>query len=347
MVLYQHCYAAAAIQALAGTGWMAHPYIIGNGWLGVGLFFTLSGFVLALPFCEGRRDFRSLDGYREFAVRRLRRLLPLMILGAAGGFLYALQKNGPEIRSFLLTISTLSMFTADEFFPTVFPVAWSLMVEVWASLALPLLILAATRWGWARTVIAVLIISMGVRLVGAQIEFINFHVRPLKDSVLGRIDDFMIGAWLAHLYVTGRLANAPKYAGAMGLSLFIVTAFFADLATYKVLPSWSIALVNNAAQISFGLMLVGALRFGSLTSRVLGTWPLTLIGAMCFSLYVWHAFFRGPEMMANPLDVRNNLNFWIPFLIVSAVTYRYVEFPQEPWRRLFRLTPRPAHSQAG
>jgi peptidoglycan/LPS O-acetylase OafA/YrhL len=173
--------------------------------------------------------------------------------------------------------------------------------------------------------------------VGSQIEFGNFHVRPIKDSVLGRIDDFIVGALIAHLYVSGHLARLPKYTGAAGLIFFAATLALADISTFGILPSWSIAFVNNAAQLSFGLLLCTALRSGSLIARALSIWPMTLIGAMCFSLYTWHIIFRSSDFIKDPLDLSNTAIFFLPFFITSFITYRYVEFPRESWQWVLRL----------
>jgi hypothetical protein len=41
--------------------------------------------------------------------------------------------------------------------------------------------------------------------------------------------------------------------------------------------------------------------------------------------------------MAQPFDLWLNISFWIPLLILSAVTYKFVEFPRIPAAKAFRF----------
>jgi peptidoglycan/LPS O-acetylase OafA/YrhL len=335
-VVFQHDYAPYLTQAVVATGLLPHPYLIGNGWMGVSLFFVLSGFVLSLPFFEGRRKFESGSDYVGFVRHRAHRLLPLMFLASGVGFIGTVT-GWPALRSFLLTTSTLGMFTYNEFFPTVFPVGWSLAVEIWASLLLPFIILASLRFGWLRTLASILLVALAVRLVGTHFHFINFHVRPLKDSVPARIDDFAVGAFIAALYAKGSLRLLPWWSFPAGVTSVVAAMALSDLGSFDLAPEWTFAFVNSFAQIGFGLMLAGAIGRPSPISRALSSWFLALAGAMCFSLYVWHVPFRGDQFVDNPFGLRNNLNYWPPFLITALMTYRYVEFPKSTWWQVLRL----------
>src|ERR1019366_5166991 len=50
---------------------------LGHGWLGVDLFFILSGFVLYLPYANGSRELKTKDHLWTFYKNRASRLLPL------------------------------------------------------------------------------------------------------------------------------------------------------------------------------------------------------------------------------------------------------------------------------
>jgi peptidoglycan/LPS O-acetylase OafA/YrhL len=337
LVIYQHAYSVSVYRGYEQA--FGHPpWLVGDGWLGVGLFFVLSGFVLTLPFVAGTRTLKTPADFASFYRRRALRLWPMLVLGAAAGFILALPAGEAKLRSLFLTITATSMLTRDQFFPEVFFVAWSLVVEVWASALLPFLILAARRFGWERTLLAVLALSLIVRLIGTQEVFINFHVRPIKDSVPGRIDDFMVGAWIAHRFATGSLPQF-RAMGFVALAALVVAGVVSDLCLHRQLSQTAFALVNNFAQLGFGLALICALASKSWRT-VLSFWPLQLFGAMSYSLYVWHGYFIGHPngpMAVQPFSVWGNVTFWVPMLIVSAVTYRFVEFPTVEWRRLFRF----------
>jgi peptidoglycan/LPS O-acetylase OafA/YrhL len=118
--------------------------LIGDGWYGVALFFTLSGFVLALPFL---RDGRRMD-VAAFYLRRIRRLYPLFALVSIVG---ALMCSAP-LWSVAITLSTLHLFSPHLFLPPVNGAFWSLSVEVWLSALLPIILLVGKRIGYTRYV---------------------------------------------------------------------------------------------------------------------------------------------------------------------------------------------------
>lgn len=51
--------------------------LFSNAWMGVSLFFILSGFVLALPFAEGRRKMCTMRDLGSYYHRRASRLIPV------------------------------------------------------------------------------------------------------------------------------------------------------------------------------------------------------------------------------------------------------------------------------
>ena len=53
------------------------PLPLAHGWMGVNLFFVLSGFVLSLPYAEKRRRIETWDDAKAFWRHRARRLMPL------------------------------------------------------------------------------------------------------------------------------------------------------------------------------------------------------------------------------------------------------------------------------
>ena len=61
---------------LAGITFLPLTHLA-NGWLGVNLFFILSGFVLSYPYFLQNRDFASAEEIKRYYIHRAKRLLPL------------------------------------------------------------------------------------------------------------------------------------------------------------------------------------------------------------------------------------------------------------------------------
>src|SRR5215475_12293653 len=84
-VIYQHAFSHGVGQALANH--RVFPYLEGDGWMGVSLFFILSGFVLARPFIADPRRLCDMDDLLICYQKRARRLLPLFAIGCFVGYL--------------------------------------------------------------------------------------------------------------------------------------------------------------------------------------------------------------------------------------------------------------------
>jgi peptidoglycan/LPS O-acetylase OafA/YrhL len=179
-VIFQHAFSHGISHALVAAGVVGFPYLLDNGWMGVSLFFILSGFVLSLPYTIG-----CFVGY----------LIHHATLG-----------------SLLLALTTMSMFSADDFFPHVNGPFWTLMLEIWFSILLPALMIAAARFGYWRVFAAAAVTALIIRLVGTQLSFPDPHINPVKDSIPARIDDFVVGVVVAKLYSDGHLRGGAAVA---------------------------------------------------------------------------------------------------------------------------------------
>lgn len=130
MVVYQHTLATAIGMAMTGSCGFQFPYVVANGWMGVGLFFMLSGFVLALPYFLNARKMKTVSDFRGYYQNRAMRLLPLFVFMTIVSYLVGVARGFDYLWSLLLVLSTASMLTSSEFFPRINGSFWSLMVEI-------------------------------------------------------------------------------------------------------------------------------------------------------------------------------------------------------------------------
>ena len=141
------------------------------GWIGVDLFFVLSGYLiggqLLAPLAgdgtpsSRRRGSRSIPLGRFFA-RRALRILPAYFVVLALYFLLPGWREYPEISplwKFLLSVQNLGLRGG-----TSFSHAWSLAVEDQFYLLLPLVLLLAIRWRRAAVIIPCAIVLAGFAL---------------------------------------------------------------------------------------------------------------------------------------------------------------------------------------
>ena len=157
-----------------------YPYVslFGEGYTGVSLFCTLSGFILAYLYVE-----RGIS-YRDFIGRRLTRILPLFVFYVAFGFYSA---NLP-LQDLLAIVTTTAKY--GQGFPTVILQGWTILVEIQFYLIFPFLLEFARRKG-VKYLIFLLIFSVALKfcvLTTAQtVQALSYW------TIFGRIDQFLSG----------------------------------------------------------------------------------------------------------------------------------------------------------
>lgn len=313
------------------------PYLFGQGWLGVNLFFVLSGFVLFRPYRLGVRAFQSWNDVKTFYVRRFLRLYPLFVVSCAVSVL--IKGVTPDnLWELVETVTTLWLFTGTEIGPPLNWVLWSLQVEVWFSLLFPLAVWSLQRFGYVKAGLVIAVGALSVRVAGAWLYPGHGAVatpNPLMNSFVGRFDDFFLGMVICHVFhqesLFLRYSSLPSLAVGGGVALAAVVGW--DLVRYDVLPFGVVPFLYNVFQVGMFFFIMAALKGTFLMTALCRMWWLRIHGAMCFSLYVWHGALFGlfPRVWIYILSV----------YLVSLASYRVIEFGQvKDVRALFRLDPR-------
>jgi len=138
-VVYHHFFSRFTPKSLGAIdigGLSVSPYTpLFNGWLGVNLFFVLSGFVLALPYFDGRRDFSKPGHTRWFYKQRAHRLLPLYYFSVIIAMILArrITMADEPFRDLLLMATVTFNFNEATYSPVYNWVLWSLGLEVWSA----------------------------------------------------------------------------------------------------------------------------------------------------------------------------------------------------------------------
>ena len=310
---------------------------LANGWVGVNLFFILSGFVLFLPYASGGRSMDDGAAAWTFFKRRARRLIPLFYLCTFVGMLQFWsnwsEEIGAVIRNALLMLTATFNFTVDMWMPKYNFVLWSLGIEIWFSLVFPILILLNDRIGPYKLFAFVAVLALATRVMAMDpyiIQYDNIYLNPVKDSFIARLDDFVLGMVLASVYVRSRgrtLSRGAAFACAGGgLVALYVALMVWDYICLGMAPEWLIPYTNNFIQLGSGLLIFALLHMeANAFRRLFDNAPLQLIGMMCYSLYVWHVLVI-PPVLGPGYTVERLIIYTLILGLVSTFTYRYVEF---------------------
>jgi peptidoglycan/LPS O-acetylase OafA/YrhL len=304
-----------------------------NGWLGVNLFFLLSGFVLYLPYADGQRPIDAKDFYR----RRFLRLAPLFFFACLISTAFSAK---PFALSAVALFSGLYALAPGTFFPEQNWVLWSLGIEIYFSIVFPFVAFLLRRHA-ALTVVLGIILSLIVQAVGFKLGY-RQYLDWISASLPGRIDEFLLGMLAAHLWARQQNIPYSKFCSPLGCALLVTAMLGFDEWTAGFAWRFVGAILLLLADVGFFLVLMGALRQGR-SSHVLTSWPLQVLGLMCYSIYVWHGILLVHLFPNVETDTSTTLK-WYPIYLcmlfgISAMTYRYIEFrSSDDWRRLFLLS---------
>src|SRR5947207_2355587 len=132
------------------------------GWIGVDLFFVLSGYLIGGQLLTPLARDQRINLGRFFA-RRALRIMPAYFVVLAIYFLLPSWREYPDMAQplwkFLLSIQNVALHGG-----TAFSHAWSLAVEDQFYLCLPFILLLANRWPRAAIIIPCVIVFVGIVL---------------------------------------------------------------------------------------------------------------------------------------------------------------------------------------
>lgn len=326
-------------------GFTFYPFaFLPNGWVGVNLFFILSGFVLYLPYAEGKREMGSLGDALFFYKRRAVRLLPLYYLSIIFLGVFFWNTRDPEYLGRLYIMATMTFnFTYDYWMPRFNPVLWSIGIEVMFSMLFPFILLLDRRVGTKRLFILTAVLSLAVRFIGAY-HWDHFRINstlmnPVKDSVIARLDDFVLGMLICRVYLKGEKAGGGMVRFAAGLIFVLAGCNLWEYYATGALDAVYVPVFTNFFHLGFYLMIMALLSSNrGVLRRVFTNHPIQLIGMMCYSIYLWH-------FMLILLVFRNNVGhnytparmalYFLSLFGLSAFTYKFFEFRHKGLRELF------------
>ncbi len=322
-------------------------WLLRKGYMGVDLFFVLSGFVMCLayaPWFDGRRPVTPRD-YLRFIARRLARLWPLqaavlLVLVAAGIGLPVAVVSPRMFMANLLMVQAWGLSMAIN------PPAWSISTEFMAYLLFPFLVPLCLR---SRA--GPLVMLAGV---AALLAYCMAVAPPIDAGRRGRLDLYfnysilpllrcMIGFTLGMLAF--RIRRWPPLRALAGTPWFgplLLAAVFAML----------LGRVNDMLTLAVLPPLVLGLFFGhGPVHRLLSMNPIHALGVLSYATYLIHYALLGvfPFGWA-PLGI--TLPAYI--LVTTALAALAHHAVERPGRRLFRAlagralaTPAPNRATAG
>jgi peptidoglycan/LPS O-acetylase OafA/YrhL len=344
----RHLPALNGLRGIAVIGVVAYHLQLSwakGGYLGVDLFFVLSGFLITTLLLEewvgsGRINLAAFWG------RRARRLLPALFLVVAALALYLVCNaifgapganglidlaglRGDAIATLLYVNNWHLIYAHQSYFaqfstPSPLQHTWSLAIEEQFYLVWPLLLLVLLRYGrrgWRRLgLVTTIVLGVGSSVLMALLFHPGVDPSRIYYGTDTRLFDLMAGATLAFLAAArgqpGASARRTLHwvgpVAAVVLAVFWVRAGTAGgLPTNFMFEGGFLVCAALAALIVADARLIAPGRF----ARALAWRPLHFIGTISYGIYLWH----WPVIVY--LDgARTGLSTWPLDLLRVAVT---------------------------
>jgi len=318
----------------------------GGGFIGVDLFFVLSGFLITTLLIEERRENGDIR-LKAFYVRRALRLLPALavmlavMVGLAAAFDPPAEAAAARTSALMTLFYSANWFLAYKAFPFAgLSATWSLSVEeqfylVWPILLIGLLRMRASARVRSMVVLAALLLSAGLRAAlwkSSGFERVFFGSDTHADGLLA-------GALAALLLSQGVVPRSGLLNG-VAHGVFVVLLVFVRwgwLADASVLQGGLLALnLGMAAMIvclvqSPGPLLRGVFEFA----------PLVWLGRISYGVYLWHMVVYGIPGRIPWLHGRCPWPATIALTVaVAAASYHLLERPLLRFKRRYsRVSP--------
>jgi peptidoglycan/LPS O-acetylase OafA/YrhL len=322
-----------AIAVLAVVFYHANIWPFSGGFVGVDVFFVISGYLITSLIQDDCRT--GQFSIVEFYERRVRRIFPALFVIVAicfvvGGLLmmpldykqfgYSAVANALFASNVLFWLRT-GYFDADaEVKPLLH--TWSLAVEEQFYIFFPFLLFLLYRYWRNRVASAVLLLLIGSLLLSV------WQVYHSPDAAfylpLGRAWELMAGALLA--LSVSRLphrANLDALVGVLGITLILGSIFLLTAETpfpgLAALP----ACLGAAAVIYSGS------QSKRIVTRLLSMRVAVFVGLVSYSLYLWHwpLIVFAKYFAARPLTSMETVLVLALSLAAATASYRYVERP--------------------
>jgi peptidoglycan/LPS O-acetylase OafA/YrhL len=338
----------------ADVGWLP------GGFLGVDIFFVLSGYLITTLLLAEWQTHATID-LPQFWLRRARRLLPALLVVTAATLTFALlvlpdevaRLRGDALAALAYGTNWYLIFEQQSYFeaigrPSLLQHLWSLAVEEQFYLLWPPLLLLLLRWIGQR---GALLVTLA--LVATSAALMGLLYQPEADPLRlyygtdTRAFAPLLGAALACAWpYRAKIVSAGRRAELL-VDALVLGTLGSLVAACALVNEYQPALYQGGfvAVALITVLLLAALTHpaASFSKRVLGSAPLRWLGTRSYAIYLWHwpvftvtrpeldVDLTGVPLLALRLGVT---------LLLAELSYRFVEMPfrsgmvERAWQRL-------------
>ncbi len=324
-----------AIAVLSVVGFHAFPNWVKGGYVGVDIFFVISGYLISIIIFQSLSN--ETFSFYDFYSRRIKRIFPALILLLCSCFVLGFFEDpldkplnllGKYIIGGVGFFTNFVLWNESSYFDKIAETKpllhlWSLSIEEQFYIFWPISVVFI----WKRKYNLFLIIFL-ILVFSFAINVYTVGKNPIAAfySPLSRIWELMIGSMLAYitLYRPSNLEPLQNLISFFGLTSISIGVLFLD--KQKAFPGWYALLPTVGA---FFVIFAGHKAW---FNRTLLSNPLLVgIGLISYPLYLWH--WLGLYILSNfnhNLHVSSQklrLIIITLSILLSWVTYKFLEYP--------------------
>ena len=336
------------------------PNALSGGYIGVDVFFVISGYLITAHLYREAATTGTVS-LRRFWARRIRRLLPASLLVLAVSALATVlflpatvwTQTARQIAASALYVQNWALaadavdYMAKDNVPTLAQHYWSLSVEeqfyaFWPVLIVGLVVLAgrsASRHTAATR--TTLIIGLGTVGVISLAWSVLATANSQPTAYFGtptRVWEFVAGALVTLIVVSREHSERVRGAlGWLGLVAIVMAAVLFD--ERSLFPGW-IALLPVLGTVA--VIVAGTTRSPYAPARWLSLRPMTFVGDISYSVYLWHwpLIIVVPYVTGADLQTVDKVGILVGTILLAWLSKVFVEDPMRtkpiltamPWR---------------
>ncbi|MBG9452688.1 peptidoglycan O-acetyltransferase [Lysinibacillus sphaericus] len=350
------------IRALAVLAVIAYHFNFGwarGGFLGVDIFFVLSGYLITSTVLPLKGNQLTV-GLGAFWMGRFRRLLPAAYVMIITSFAWATlfhkelldTLRGDAISSIFYSSNWWFIFHKLSYFdsfgsPSPIKNLWSLAIEEQFYLIWPIVLMLGLFLVKKQAKLAIYIFIAAI--CSAVLMGIMYEPGADPSRVYYGTDtrsfELLIGCWLALVWPMKRLSsqklstdhvNKLNAISLVAFSIFILSIIFVDEYQTFLYRGGMFLFCLNAA-----ILIACVCHPISILGKILSLKPLRWIGSRSYGIYLWHY----PIMvLGTPVHEIGNPAYWrvalqlVLILMIAELSYRFIEMPirKEGFRAYYR-----------
>lgn len=255
---------------------------LANGWVGVGIFFTISGYCMGMSSARDFENGVNISNYIRYALKRIMRIAPPYYIAiAVWVFIIRVYQVAPK-PSDLTNIITHLTFTHNLFPDTFFGISgvfWSIGVEMQFYLVLPFII-ALCRGVLSTTLVLIMCLGLSVVTYGSDLSSVY------KWGLMNYLVLFIYG-WVLYTYNKSLLKfiNLTKI-------IYIAVPAFILLMSYKVDAANHQKMYEMSVSFIYGVIMLKLKDAISEDSKSKSLSILLVIGQASFSIYLYNYIYH-------------------------------------------------------